>query len=63
MLIHHPATYLALGDSYTIGEGVPLHESYPYQVVQLLRKKGQHMHAATTLTLAHHGRRVVMLVH
>lgn len=49
MLIHHPATYLALGDSYTIGEGVPLHESYPYQVVQLLRKKGQHMHAAEVI--------------
>ncbi len=30
-------TYLALGDSYTIGEGVPLHESFPYQLVQLLR--------------------------
>lgn len=33
-------SYLALGDSYTIGEGVPLYESYPYQVVQILRKKG-----------------------
>jgi lysophospholipase L1-like esterase len=32
--------YLALGDSYTIGEGVPLHESFPYQVVQLLRRSG-----------------------
>ncbi|MEQ1553406.1 MAG: GDSL-type esterase/lipase family protein [Ferruginibacter sp.] len=31
--------YLALGDSYTIGEGVMLSESYPYQTVQLLRKK------------------------
>ncbi|MFZ1527522.1 MAG: SGNH/GDSL hydrolase family protein [Ferruginibacter sp.] len=31
-------TYLALGDSYTIGEGVPLHESFPCQFVQLLRK-------------------------
>ena len=30
-------TYLALGDSYTIGEQVPLHESFPYQAVQLLR--------------------------
>ena len=28
---------LCLGDSYTIGEGVPLHESFPYQLVQLLR--------------------------
>lgn len=31
---------LALGDSYTIGEAVPLHKSFPYQAVQLLRKKG-----------------------
>jgi len=49
MLIHHPASYLALGDSYTIGEAVPLHESYPYQLVQLLRKKGQHLHAAEVI--------------
>lgn len=34
-------TYLALGDSYTIGEGVPLYQSYPYQTVQLLRSWGQ----------------------
>lgn len=31
-------TYLALGDSYTIGEQVMLSESFPYQTVQLLRK-------------------------
>ena len=35
-----PKTYLALGDSYTIGESVPIYESYPYQTVQLLREKG-----------------------
>ncbi len=29
---------LNLGDSYTIGEGVPLHDSFPYQTIQLLRK-------------------------
>ena len=39
------SSYLALGDSYTIGESVPLHESFPYQVVQLLRKKGQEFSA------------------
>jgi len=45
-------TYLALGDSYTIGEQVPLAESFPYQAVQLLRKadisleKNQHVFAA-----------------
>lgn len=33
-------TYLALGDSYTIGESLPLYESFPYQVVQLLRRNG-----------------------
>ena len=32
-----PFTYLALGDSYTIGEQVSLYESFPYQLVQLLR--------------------------
>lgn len=31
--------YLALGDSYTIGEQVPLYQSFPYQLVQRLRKK------------------------
>ena len=38
-------SYLALGDSYTIGEGVPLFDSYPYQLVQLLRKAGQSFYA------------------
>lgn len=33
-------TYLALGDSYTIGEGVSLQKTFPYQVVTGLRKKG-----------------------
>ena len=39
----HPSTscsWLALGDSYTIGEAVPLSENYPYQAVQLLRQAG-----------------------
>ena len=31
-------SYLALGDSYTIGEQVLLSESFPYQTVQLLRQ-------------------------
>lgn len=35
-----PITYLALGDSYTIGEAVPLRQSFPYQVVAQLREKG-----------------------
>ncbi|HAK11966.1 MAG TPA: lysophospholipase [Chitinophagaceae bacterium] len=41
----HIHSYLALGDSYTIGESVPLHDSFPYQVVQLLRKQGISFHA------------------
>ncbi|MBV9988120.1 MAG: SGNH/GDSL hydrolase family protein [Chitinophagaceae bacterium] len=41
----HHYSYLALGDSYTIGESVPLHESFPYQAVQLLRKAGLAMNA------------------
>lgn len=38
-------SYLALGDSYTIAEAVPLHDSFPYQTVQLLRKKGLALYA------------------
>ncbi|QNA46146.1 SGNH/GDSL hydrolase family protein [Lacibacter sediminis] len=34
-----PLTYLALGDSYTIGESVPLEKNFPHQVVALLRKE------------------------
>lgn len=33
-------TYLALGDSYTIGEQVPVYESFPYQLVQHFRSLG-----------------------
>jgi len=32
-------TLLSLGDSYTIGEGVLLPETFPYQAVQMLRKQ------------------------
>lgn len=39
-------TYLALGDSYTIGEQVPFAENFPNQAVQLLRKTGFAFHAA-----------------
>ncbi len=35
-----PKNWLALGDSYTVGEGVPLYESYPYQTLQRLRARG-----------------------
>jgi lysophospholipase L1-like esterase len=33
-------TFLALGDSYTIGEGVLLKDNFAYQAMQLLRKYG-----------------------
>jgi lysophospholipase L1-like esterase len=33
-------SYLALGDSYTIGEQVPFAENFPNQTVQQLRKMG-----------------------
>ncbi len=39
-------TLLCLGDSYTIGEKVPLHENFPYQTIQLLRQKKLNFHAA-----------------
>jgi lysophospholipase L1-like esterase len=32
-------TYLALGDSYTIGESVPEQERFPFQTVQILKDK------------------------
>jgi lysophospholipase L1-like esterase len=38
--------YLALGDSYTIGEQAPIFESFPYQTIQLLRNAGMNMAAA-----------------
>lgn len=39
-------SYLALGDSYTIGEQVPFAENFPNQTVQLLRKSGFACYAA-----------------
>ncbi len=39
-------SYLALGDSYTIGEQVPFAENFPNQTVQLLRREGFAFHAA-----------------
>ncbi|HEY8401323.1 MAG TPA: SGNH/GDSL hydrolase family protein [Cytophagaceae bacterium] len=35
-----PLTYLALGDSYTIGEGVEQVHSFPFQLTLRLRQKG-----------------------
>lgn len=38
-------SYLALGDSYTIGEQVPFAENFPNQTVQILRRSGLAFHA------------------
>ena len=38
-------SYLALGDSYTIGEQVQLADNFPYQTLQLLRKGGMRFYA------------------
>ena len=45
----HTLTYLALGDSYTIGEMVPADQSYPNQVAALLNKKGRHINPPTII--------------
>lgn len=39
-LAHVPLRFLALGDSYTIGEGVVASERWPNQLVELLRERG-----------------------
>lgn len=36
---------LCLGDSYTIGESVALHQNFPYLLLQMLRKDGLHFTA------------------
>ena len=43
--MHHTYTYLALGDSYTLGEGAELQKNFPYQTVSLLRKAGYAFYA------------------
>lgn len=42
-------TYLALGDSYTIGEGVDEKDRYPNQTVELLKAKGLEFEKPTTI--------------
>ena len=46
-------TYLAIGDSYTIGEAVPIPENFPYQTTALLRKAG--MEIADPMIIAQTG--------
>ena len=40
----HQLSYLALGDSYTIGEAVEQAESFPFQLVEMLGHKGTKVH-------------------
>lgn len=40
-----PITYLALGDSYTIGEAVTANESFPYQLATQLKNEGLNVQA------------------
>lgn len=42
-------SYLALGDSYTIGEQVPFADNFPNQTVQLLRRSGFAFYAAEVI--------------
>lgn len=46
-------TYLALGDSYTIGELVHTHDNFPYQAVKLL--KGDKIEVADPVIIAKTG--------
>ncbi len=46
----HMYSYLALGDSYTIGEQVPIHDNFPNQTVQLMRR--QHFDVADPVIIA-----------
>jgi len=41
--------YLALGDSYTIGEAVPQAQSYPYQLTALLQSTGVQVQTPTII--------------
>ena len=47
-------SFLALGDSYTIGEQVLLAQNFPYKTVQLLRKKGLNFYAPEIIATTGH---------
>jgi lysophospholipase L1-like esterase len=44
-----PVKYLALGDSYTIGESVSENERWPVQLAEALRKKGRNIEGPTII--------------
>ena len=57
-------SYLALGDSYTIGEQVPFYENFPNQTVQLLRAHfGQEKQFASAEIIAKTGGTTDELLH
>ncbi|MFD0750497.1 SGNH/GDSL hydrolase family protein [Mucilaginibacter calamicampi] len=39
LYINPTAKYLALGDSYTVGQSIPLDQSFPYQLTRLLGRE------------------------
>jgi lysophospholipase L1-like esterase len=49
MNVSDSLNYLALGDSYTIGQSVPQLEAYPYQLVNLLNKQSLKVKAPTII--------------
>jgi lysophospholipase L1-like esterase len=44
-----PLRYLAIGDSYTIGESVPASKNFPNQTAALLKKTGKQMEPPTII--------------
>ena len=36
----HRYSYLAIGDSYTVGESVPLADNFPHQLVRIMHENG-----------------------
>ena len=44
-MTRHHFTILALGDEFTAGENLALHQCFPYLAVQQLRTKGLHFQA------------------
>ncbi len=50
--INPSSNYLALGDSYTVGQSIPLDQSFPYQLTKLLGADNPTIVAATGWTTA-----------
>jgi lysophospholipase L1-like esterase len=50
-VVNDSLNYLALGDSYTIGEAVPQIDSYPYQLTNLLNSNTFHVKPPTIIAV------------